>query len=47
MTHKNTAASFFVLGLLVGMIVAFASCSRDEPEVLPPPSPIHYAMRVI
>jgi hypothetical protein len=31
MKTKETAATFYVLGLLTGMILAFASCSMDQP----------------
>lgn len=31
MQTKETAVTFYVLGLLTGMIVAFASCSADHP----------------
>lgn len=32
MTTKDTAVTFYVLGLVSGMIVAFASCSADTPD---------------
>lgn len=31
MKTKETAVTFYVLGLLTGMIVAFSSCSTDQP----------------
>lgn len=31
MKTKETAVTFYVLGLLTGMIVAFASCSAERP----------------
>lgn len=31
MTVKDAAVTFYVLGLVSGMIVAFASCSADQP----------------
>lgn len=31
MKTKETAVTFYVFGLLTGMIVAFASCSTDHP----------------
>lgn len=32
MTTHDTAVTFYVLGLVSGMIVAFASCSSDPPD---------------
>lgn len=37
MTKKDTAVTFYVIGLLSGLIVAFASCSADTPGTPPPP----------
>jgi hypothetical protein len=31
MKTKETAVTFYVLGLMTGMILAFASCSMDQP----------------
>ena len=31
MKTKETAVTCYVLGLLTGMILAFASCSMDQP----------------
>lgn len=44
MHTKETAVTFYVLGLLSGMIVAFASCSVDQPagyDQQPTPSATH------
>lgn len=32
MEKRETAVTFFLLGLVCGMIVAFASCSTDQPD---------------
>ena len=32
MEKKDTAVTFFLLGLVCGMIVAFASCSAVTPD---------------
>lgn len=32
MAHRDTAVTFFLLGLFCGMIVAFASCSAGQPD---------------
>lgn len=37
MTVKDTAVTAFVLGLVTGMIVAFASCSTSAPDPGQPP----------
>ena len=48
MTKKDTAVTFYVIGLLTGLIVAFASCSAHTPGTTPPPAqpaqvtPSHY-----
>ncbi len=31
MKTKETAVTFYVLGLLTGMVLTFASCSMDQP----------------
>ncbi len=36
MTVKDSAVLFFVIGMLTGMIVAFASCSVDHSDGYPP-----------
>lgn len=44
MKTKETAVTFYVLGLLTGMILAFASCSADHPvsyEHAPTPTAQH------
>ncbi len=41
MTAKDTAVMFYVLGLLTGIIVAFASCAADNSggsSPAPPPA---------
>lgn len=37
MTVKDTAVTFFVLGLVLGMVLAFASCSPGHPDQPPTP----------
>ena len=39
MTRKDTAVTFYVIGLLSGLIVAFASCSADTTNAPPPQQP--------
>lgn len=38
MTVKDTAVTSFVLGLVTGMIVAFASCSAAPRDTYGPPA---------
>lgn len=45
MTRKDTAVTFYVIGLLSGLIVAFASCSTDAPGADPPPQPTQVSPR--
>jgi hypothetical protein len=39
MTLKQTAATWFSLGILFGSILAFAACSRDTEPTPPDPTP--------
>lgn len=45
MNRKDTAVTFYVIGLLSGLIVAFASCSTDAPGADPPPQPTQVSPR--
>lgn len=41
---KHLAATWFAVGTLFGVILAFAACSRDEePTPAQEPTTVHYA----